>query len=129
MVTKWTCAYLQRRWRGPALRVAVNGRVYPFGDGTPRTEVVIHRSGLMPWLVLSPSLAFGEAYMRGEIEVHGSLMDVLEGAHRTFAPAQPNQPSTRPGRKAPSMAKMPIATSFTACSDSACSGAAARATR
>jgi cyclopropane-fatty-acyl-phospholipid synthase len=79
---------LKQRWRGPAVRVTVGGQTYHFGAGTPRTDVIVHKPAVLARLLISPSLAFGEGYMRGEIEIDGPLMDVLEGAYRTFAPSR-----------------------------------------
>jgi cyclopropane-fatty-acyl-phospholipid synthase len=88
MLTERLCNRLKQRWHGPAIRVVIQGKTYHFGIGTPRSDVILHKPAMLARLLTSPSLAFGEAYMRGEIEVEGHLMNVLEGAYRTFAPSR-----------------------------------------
>ncbi|MFW6059396.1 MAG: class I SAM-dependent methyltransferase [Phycisphaeraceae bacterium] len=91
MLIDRTCTHLQRRWRGSAVRLRVNGRAYELGHGTPRVEVVVHRPAVLARLLVSPSLTFGEGYMRGDIEVYGSLLDLLQGAYCTFPAARPSR--------------------------------------
>ncbi len=86
----FTQRFLRRwreRWRGPPVRLAGAGCDAVLGEGDPRTEVVLHGGAALhcPWR--APSLVFGEGYMRGEIEVRGSLMDFLEGMYRTWPDA------------------------------------------
>lgn len=77
-----TC--LQRQWSGPPVQVMVRGRQYRLGGhGEPVAEVSIHRPARLGRLCLWPSLVFGEAYMRGDIEVRGSLIGLLEGFYGT----------------------------------------------
>jgi cyclopropane-fatty-acyl-phospholipid synthase len=76
---------IRNRWQGPPVHLAVNGQVYHLGRGEPRTTVTVKQPSLLPRLLVNPSMAFGEAYMRREIEVDGQLMDLLEGAHLSFA--------------------------------------------
>jgi len=84
MLAERAITSIRQRWRGPPLQVAMNGRAYQIGDGEPRTVVTVNRPAILVRLLANPSLVFGEAYMNGEIEVQGSLMDLLEGAHRSF---------------------------------------------
>ncbi len=81
-----TVQRFQQIWRGPALAIVVNGQRHRVGRGEPAAEVVIHKPAILPRLWLSPSLTFGDAYMRGDIEVRGPLMPVLHGFYLT-APA------------------------------------------
>ncbi len=84
---------LSKRWRGPALGVRMKGKSYQLGEGEARTEVRVHRPAVLRGLTFSPSLTFGEAYMRGDIEVQGALMDVLHGTYQTM-------PESKGGRAA-----------------------------
>lgn len=94
MLAERAITSIRSRWQRPSVRLAVNGHVYQLGSGEPRTTVTVKRPGLLPRLLVKPSMAFGEAYMRSEIEVDGSLMDLLEGAHPR--PGDRGQPAARP---------------------------------
>jgi len=94
MLAERAITSIRQRWGGPPLQVTMNGRAYQIGDGEPRTVVTLNRPAILLRLLANPSLVFGEAYMSGEIEVDGSLMDLLEGAHRSF----PNTSSGLLGR-------------------------------
>jgi len=78
---------LQSHWQGPPIAVRVAEREYLLGSGQPASEVIIHRPALLRMLWLAPELTFGEAYMRGEIEVKGSLADLVE-AYNSMQPAE-----------------------------------------
>lgn len=58
--------------------VKMDGKVYPIGDGEPAFTVVFHRPVPLGELMRSTSLALGEAYMRGDLEVEGDLCDALD---------------------------------------------------
>lgn len=77
-------------WRGPAVRISVRGRGYLLGCGDAGTQVEFQNAALLPKVWLSPSLAFGEAYMRGEVEVRGSLMDLLKGLYLSWPGQEPS---------------------------------------
>jgi len=79
---------MDRNWRGPAVRVVVKDHSYVLGRGEPATQVVIHRPQILRRLALRPSMAFGEGYMDGQIEVRGSLMDIMQGAYRSVGAIQ-----------------------------------------
>ncbi|MAF80381.1 hypothetical protein CL628_00015 [bacterium] len=72
---------IQSAWNGPALLVRVKGKEYRLGEGEAHTTVTIHNPAVLRRATLSPSLAFGEAYMDGDIEVDGELQDMLHGFH------------------------------------------------
>jgi cyclopropane-fatty-acyl-phospholipid synthase len=48
-----------------------------FGKGDPAVDVIVKNSGLLKKAIKSPSLAFGEAYMDGDIEILSPIEDVL----------------------------------------------------
>lgn len=70
---------VQQSWAGPAITVKVQDKEFVIGQGTPQTTVTFHNSKLLKKLALSPSLTFGEGYMDGDIEIEGSIMDILQG--------------------------------------------------
>lgn len=70
-------------WNGPPLRVIIGEADFTVGAGTPQTTVRILDRRLLARLWRSPSLAFGEAYMRGQVVIEGCLADVLAGFHHT----------------------------------------------
>jgi cyclopropane-fatty-acyl-phospholipid synthase len=74
---------LDRYWQGPALRLVIGDESYCLGRGQPRTEITVRNRRVLGRLLVSPSLAFGEGYMRGDLDVRGSLADVVEGYART----------------------------------------------
>ncbi len=74
---------LNRHWEGPAVEVVVADRRYHLGGGHSEVEITIRRPSLLREIWLSPVLAFGEAYMRGEIEVRGSLKTLMRAFHLT----------------------------------------------
>ena len=85
MFVERVITYLQRRWSGPPVQVTAKGRQYRLGGhGEPVAEVLVRRPGRLGTLRLSPSLVFGEAYVRGDIEVRGSLTGLLEGFYSTW---------------------------------------------
>lgn len=79
MFAKRVITHLQKYWPRPAVRVAVEDLCYTLGQGQVAAEIIIHRPTLLWRLWRCPSLAFGESYMKGDIEVRGHLLDVLEG--------------------------------------------------
>lgn len=78
-----TLAQLSKVWRGPAIVVKADTHTQQLGKGTPKATVIVHMPSLLRRLMSAPSLAFGEAYMRGDITVEGDLLAVLEGYYRT----------------------------------------------
>jgi cyclopropane-fatty-acyl-phospholipid synthase len=76
---------LQHHWRGPAVRLSAAGRTYVLGSGPATSEIVIHRPALLLNLWKSPDLAFGEAFMRGDIEVNGDFKDFMKAIYLTEA--------------------------------------------
>jgi cyclopropane-fatty-acyl-phospholipid synthase len=55
-----------------------NGEIIGSRHGTPAARLRIKRRGLLPRLLYSPDVYFGEAYSQGEVEVEGDLVKLLE---------------------------------------------------
>lgn len=70
-------------WDGPPLLVQVDTNKICLGQGEPSTKVRLSRWHLLRQCLASPSLAFGEAYVRGDVEVEGDLMDIMAGFHQS----------------------------------------------
>lgn len=49
-----------------------------FGNGDPKVDVIVKNPGLLKKAIKNPSLAFGEAYMDGDIEVLSPIEDALK---------------------------------------------------
>lgn len=65
--------------KGPAFAVTFwNGGRRLYGTGNPQFEVVFRNEPGLLDLVESPSLFFGEAYMRGDIDISGSYPAMAE---------------------------------------------------
>ncbi|HUK29649.1 MAG TPA: hypothetical protein VLV89_00960, partial [Candidatus Acidoferrum sp.] len=47
-------------------------------DGAGKETIVIHDRRVLASLALDPEIGFGDAYMKGRIEVRGDLVRVLE---------------------------------------------------
>lgn len=58
--------------------VRLNGTTYQIGKGQPEFTVVIKKPISLNALMTSTSLALGEAYMDGDLEVEGNLYDALD---------------------------------------------------
>jgi len=69
---------LLAHWEGPALRVRYwDGTERIFGVPPAVFTVTIRNPRVLLALAARPSLAFGEAYMRGELEVEGDLAQFI----------------------------------------------------
>lgn len=75
---RWAMNYLQRHWVGGALLVIVEGRKYQLGVGDPVAEVVLRKAATLRRLMRAPSVAFGDAYVCGDIEIHGSISQLMQ---------------------------------------------------
>lgn len=64
----------------PIELVLWNGEVVHTGGGTPVARLHIRQRSLLLRLLYRPDLYFGEAYTRGDIEVDGDLVKLLEYA-------------------------------------------------
>lgn len=73
----------QKHWHGPALTVDIAGKEIILGQGKPKTRIIVKDPKLLAKILRSPSLTFGEGYMKGDIVIEGELEDVLAGFYKT----------------------------------------------
>lgn len=57
--------------------VKIKGKEYQIGEGTPAFTVNFHKTIPLSALATSTSLALGEAYMNGDLEIEGDLYEAL----------------------------------------------------
>lgn len=57
--------------------LTLGDKKYPIGSGTPVFAVTLHQAPTLKELLTSTSIALGEAYMNGNLEIKGRLYDVL----------------------------------------------------
>lgn len=55
----------------------LDGKEYKIGHGAPTFTVIFHKTPNISELLTSTSIALGEAYMNGDIEIEGDLYDAL----------------------------------------------------
>lgn len=58
--------------------VKLKGKEYRIGDGEPAFTVIFHKEIPLTALTTSTSLALGEAYMDGDLEIEGDLYNALD---------------------------------------------------
>ena len=58
--------------------VKLKGKEYRIGDGDPAFTVIFHKEIPLTALTTSTSLALGEAYMDGDLEIEGDLYNALD---------------------------------------------------
>ncbi len=60
-----------------------NGEVWPAGSGKPLFKLIFRSPGVVRAMFSRPSaLSFGEAYIHGDLDVEGSLLDVFKSGER-----------------------------------------------
>lgn len=69
--------YYLQRFDKYCFEVVLHGKSHIIGEGKPLFKVIIHKDIPKKELLASTSLALGEAYMRGDLEVEGDLFMVL----------------------------------------------------
>ena len=68
-----------RKLKGGSLTLEYwDGVVTTYGTGEPHVTLKLHRASAVGRLIIDPELAFGEAYMRGDLEIEGSLDDLIK---------------------------------------------------
>lgn len=60
-----------------SFEVQMDGKKHQIGEGTPAFSVIFHKVPEMNELLTSTSIALGEAYMNGDLEIEGNLYEVL----------------------------------------------------
>lgn len=70
--------YYLQRFDKYCFDVVLHGKTYTIGTGTPLFKVIIRKEIPKKELLKSTSLALGEAFMRGDLEIDGDLFTVLE---------------------------------------------------
>lgn len=79
---KWFMQKLFNRiWVGSLTVAWWDGEVERFGDGPPAVRLLFRRPISLGRFLLDPVLAFGEAYMDGDVEVEGELEELVRLAH------------------------------------------------
>ena len=70
----------------PAIAFVADGSTFAVGDGPPAATVVFRTVDALHRLVACPSLlAFGEAFIEGDIDIEGDLESALEAAYAADA--------------------------------------------
>jgi len=69
---------LFKRFEGPPFEVEICGESFTVGDGPPRFKIVLKKPIPYSDIIKSPTLALGEAYMRGDLEIEGELYSALD---------------------------------------------------
>lgn len=77
MSEKSMVSFLEKFDEYPFL-VSVDGKEYTIGKGTPVFKAIFHKEIPIGELLKSTSLALGEAYMNGMLEIEGNLYDALD---------------------------------------------------
>ncbi len=82
---RWALARIQQAVPSAPLRFVLwDGFELPSAAGPPVATVVFrNRHALLSW-VWDPDLNFGEAYMFGDVEIHGDLLGMLEATYRAL---------------------------------------------
>jgi cyclopropane-fatty-acyl-phospholipid synthase len=74
-----------RRVIGPApIRLECDGEELLTTDRANAEKIVVHSPRVLASIVLDPEIGFGDAYMKGEVEVRGDLVHALEVIFRAM---------------------------------------------
>lgn len=71
------CFNFMKKFDKVPFQLIMNGETYFIGDGKPSFTVTFHRIPKIGDLLTSTSLALGNAYMHGDIEIEGDLYEAL----------------------------------------------------
>ena len=74
---------LEHSFNIPVQVTYANGKTERYGDGEPQVKITFHRDFSMRELVHNASLTLGEAYMDKEIEIEGSIQDLITSAYES----------------------------------------------
>lgn len=78
MVTENILASFLKKFDEYPFTVKMNGKEYAIGTGTPLFTVIFHKDIPLADLTASTSIALGEAYMDGNLEIEGDLYFALD---------------------------------------------------
>lgn len=70
---------LKKYWQGPAVKIIAGPRNVIIGQGEVKATMKFKNPRVITKLLFSPSLAFGEAYMKGDITIEGDIMMLFRG--------------------------------------------------
>lgn len=71
------CLNFMKKFDEIPFQLTMNGETYFIGDGKPCFSITFHNIPKIGELLTSTSIALGEAYMHGDIEIEGDLYDTL----------------------------------------------------
>ncbi len=77
---------LKKHWRGPGVRFVIGAKDVQIGQGEIVATVTFKDPSTIRRMFFSPSLVFGEAYMRGDVLIEGDMMGFLQGFYQSDAP-------------------------------------------
>lgn len=72
---------LKRSFNIPVKVTFWDGKSKLYGEGEPQVAVVFNKKIPLRDITNNASLAFGEAYMRGDLEIHGSIQKLIKAAY------------------------------------------------
>lgn len=70
---------LQKHWKGPKVKLIAGKNEIYLGQGDQVATVTFRHPGTIRKLLFSPSIGFGEAYMKGDVVVEGDMMQFFQG--------------------------------------------------
>lgn len=73
--------FLKRSFTIPMKVTFWDGKTKQYGSGTPQAHITIHKAIPIKELRRNASIALGEAYMDGTIDVDGNLEDLITSAY------------------------------------------------
>ncbi len=79
MFLKYIFHRLKNHWNGPGVTLVVGKRNVRIGQGDSVVTVRFKNRWALTRLVSSPSLGFGEGYMKGDIIIEGDMMALFRG--------------------------------------------------
>ncbi len=88
-------SWIKKNWQGPGVVITVDGHPeleLRVGSRDSVAAIVIRDPSFLRWPRFSPSMILGDAYMKGQIEIHGDFTEALRGFYLTSAAAAGRQP-------------------------------------
>lgn len=73
---------LSRAFDIPVTVTYWDGKTEAYGTGKPKIGIEIKKEITIKNLTSQPTLTLGEAYMRGDIEINGSIQELVASAYR-----------------------------------------------